>query len=112
MAKLFTIGFTRKSARSFFGLLTQNGVKTLIDVRLNNTSQLAAFPKRDDLEYFLGEIGHISYAHVLEFAPTSERIAASKAGKASWERYAERFTALLTERKAESAFQVSNLDRA
>jgi hypothetical protein len=41
--ELFTIGFTRKSAREFFTLLKQSGVRRVLDVRLNNNSQLAGF---------------------------------------------------------------------
>ena len=50
---IFTIGFTQKSAEKFFKFLKTSQVKTLIDVRLNNVSQLAGFTKRDDLKYFL-----------------------------------------------------------
>lgn len=52
--EIFTIGFTRKSAEQFFGLLTEHEIERLIDVRLNNTSQLAAFTKQDDLAFFQG----------------------------------------------------------
>jgi uncharacterized protein (DUF488 family) len=51
--KLFTIGFTQKSAREFFTALKDAGVKRVVDVRLNNNSQLAGFSKKDDLPYFL-----------------------------------------------------------
>jgi hypothetical protein len=38
-------------------------VKRLLDVRLNNVSQLAGFAKRDDLAYFLQTICGIEYVH-------------------------------------------------
>src|ERR1035438_1076198 len=69
--KLFTIGFTKKSAEAFFTKLQQAGVKRLIDVRLNNVSQLAGFTKKDDLRYFARAICGIDYLHLPEFAPTS-----------------------------------------
>lgn len=56
---LFTIGFTKKSAEHFFETLKKAGVKRIIDIRLNNVSQLAGFTKRPDLEYFLGQIVNI-----------------------------------------------------
>ena len=50
---VFTIGFTKKNAKEFFEKLRQAGVQRVIDVRLNNKSQLAGFSKREDLTYFL-----------------------------------------------------------
>ena len=50
MIKLFTIGFTKKDAKTFFDLLNNNGVTLIVDVRLNNTSQLAVFSKYPDRE--------------------------------------------------------------
>ena len=67
--KLFTIGFTRKSAQKFFGLLSSSGVERVVDVRLNNVSQLAGFAKRDDLEYFLRRVCGIDYVHLPALAP-------------------------------------------
>ena len=70
--EIYTIGFTQKSAAEFFGALRRAGIKRLIDVRLGNTSQLAAFAKRDDLAYFLGEICAAEYRHEPMLAPTAE----------------------------------------
>ena len=67
--KLYTIGFTRKSAETFFTQLKQSGVRTLIDTRLNNRSQLSGFAKQNDLRYFLSEIGQIDYLHLPLLAP-------------------------------------------
>jgi len=69
---IFTIGFTKKSAETFFTRLKDAGVKRLIDVRLNNVSQLAGFSKKDDLRYFAKAICNIEYLHLLELAPTAE----------------------------------------
>ena len=55
--RLFTIGFTKTNAEGFFERLQKARVKTVIDVRLHNTSQLAAFAKADDLAYFLKTVG-------------------------------------------------------
>ena len=72
MIRLFTIGFTRKSAAKFFEGLKKAGVRKLIDTRLNNTSQLSGFAKQDDLKYFLDQICGIEYSHDLSLAPTKD----------------------------------------
>ena len=68
--KLFTIGFTKTSAEKFFGRIKGAGVRRVIDVRLNNVSQLAGFAKRDDLKYFAKELCGADYLHRPELAPT------------------------------------------
>ncbi len=68
--KIYTIGFTQKSAKQFFELIKKNNINILLDIRLNNKSQLAGFTKGDDLEYFLSEICNCEYKHCLEYAPT------------------------------------------
>ena len=108
--KLFTIGFTKKSAEKFFGLLSEAGVKKIIDIRLNNTSQLAGFAKKDDLIYFLKMIGGIDYVHLPEFAPTQEIMDEYKKKKGSWDTYEKNFMALLAKRAADSAVLKSDLD--
>ncbi|HWE63906.1 MAG TPA: DUF488 domain-containing protein [Chloroflexota bacterium] len=98
---IYTIGFTRRSASDFFGALRQAGIKRLLDVRLNNSSQLAAFTKRDDLPFFLREICGAEYRHELLLAPTQEMLDAYKKEKGSWADYERRFLALLAERRVE-----------
>ena len=68
--KIFTIGFTQKTAEQFFNLLAGNQVEKLIDVRLNNKSQLAGFAKVPDLEYFLNKLCGIDYIHDPMLAPS------------------------------------------
>lgn len=96
--KVCTIGFTKKNAETFFRLLRENGVKTLIDVRLNNTSQLAAFTKGEDLKYFLRAIGNIGYIHDVLLAPTEDLLHRYKKGETSWEEYEAEFAAIMRER--------------
>lgn len=100
--RLFTIGFTKKSAEQFFTRLSAAGVQRLIDVRLNNVSQLAGFSKRDDLRYFLRAICAIDYAHLVELAPTQSLLDEYKKIGHDWQRYAEGFRALMAERHVES----------
>ena len=99
--KIFTIGFTRKSARRFFGLLHSSGAKRIVDVRLNNVSQLAGFAKKDDLAYFLQAICGMEYVHRSELAPTREMLDDYKKHNGDWSTYERRFLALMTQRRIE-----------
>jgi uncharacterized protein (DUF488 family) len=101
--KIFTIGFTKKTAEEFFTRLMRAGVRRVIDIRLNNVSQLAGFTKRDDLRYFLQEIGGIDYMHRPDLAPTQEILDAFQKNNGSWSVYERDFLALLAEREAEKA---------
>ncbi|MDY7226267.1 DUF488 family protein [Hyalangium rubrum] len=98
--KLYTIGFTQKSAQEFFEALKQAGVRKLLDIRLNNTSQLSGFAKRDDLGYFAQSLCGASYHHLPDLAPTQELLDSMKKHKGSWEDYEPRFQALMRERRA------------
>lgn len=98
---VFTIGFSRKSAEQFFTLLRHAGVKTLVDVRLNNLSQLAGFSKRDDLKFFLKELAGIEYVHLADLAPTSDMLRDYRKAKGNWAEYEKRFLDLLTARRVE-----------
>jgi uncharacterized protein (DUF488 family) len=98
---VYTIGFTQKTAAEFFGLLRRAGVKRLLDVRLNNSSQLAGFSKREDLPFFLQELCGAEYIHEPLLAPTPELFDAYKKRKGSWSVYEEGFRALLAERQVE-----------
>jgi uncharacterized protein (DUF488 family) len=99
--EIYTIGFTKKSAEQFFGSLRKVGIKRLIDIRLNNSSQLAGFTKQDDLAFFLREICGAEYTHQLILAPTKEILDGFKKKKITWEEYERRFSRLLSERKVE-----------
>ena len=70
MIKINTIGFTQKSAENLFTLLRNSKTKLLIDVRINNVSQLAGFAKKNDLKFFLKELCNADYQHIPELAPT------------------------------------------
>lgn len=100
--KICTIGFTQKNAERFFGLLKDSGVRTLIDVRLNNTSQLAAFTKGEDLKFFLSEIGGIGYRHDVLLAPTEDLLKRYKKGETSWVEYETEFFRIMEERDIKS----------
>ena len=110
--KIFTIGFTQKSAPAFFELLKDSGVKKLIDTRLNNVSQLAGFTKKDDLAYFLKEIVAIDYNHRIELSPTKEILKGYKNKQITWEDYERQFNKLLQERQIEKTLSPSELNGA
>jgi uncharacterized protein (DUF488 family) len=99
--QVFTIGFTKKSAEQFFGLLRQHGIKRLVDVRLNNVSQLAGFTKREDLAFFLREICGAEYVHEPLLAPTQDMLDAYKKERGDWAEYEKRFLDLMAARKIE-----------
>jgi uncharacterized protein (DUF488 family) len=99
--KLFTIGFTQKSAETFFTKLSRAGVETIVDIRLNNISQLAGFTKRDDLRYFAKAICGMDYVHLPDLAPTQEILDEYKKRKGDWSMYERKFLALMAQRRIE-----------
>lgn len=100
--EIFTIGFTRTTAEHFFDRLKSHRIERLLDVRLNNKSQLAGFAKQDDLAYFLCELLGADYEHAPLLAPTQDILDDFKKRKEMpWREYEERFFALLREREVE-----------
>jgi uncharacterized protein (DUF488 family) len=98
---IYTIGFTKKSAERFFELLRGSSTKCLVDVRLNNVSQLAGFAKRDDLKFFLRAITDIDYVHLPLLAPTQKMLDEYKKGGRDWDLYQKRFLDLMESRSIE-----------
>jgi len=109
---LYTIGFTKKSAKEFFNILISNNIKRLIDIRLNNKSQLAGFAKSEDLQYFLNKIGQIDYIHTSEFAPTDELLDGYRKKQIGWDEYEKQYRNLLAERDVLKDKNVSIFDNA
>ena len=99
--KVYTIGFTKRSAEGFFEAIKKAGIRQLIDIRLNNSSQLAGFAKKDDLRYFLKLICGVSYEHEPLLAPTQEILDAYRKSRDSWANYERDFLALMATRKME-----------
>jgi uncharacterized protein (DUF488 family) len=99
--EIFTIGFTEKRAEDFFRLLTNKNVRAIWDVRLNNKSQLSGFAKKDDLKFFLNEIGHIAYIEATDLAPESDMLKRYQHKEISWEEYADRYMNLIIKRHVE-----------
>jgi uncharacterized protein (DUF488 family) len=110
--KLFTIGFTQKSAEEFFGLLENNGVKKIIDTRINNVSQLAGFAKEKDLEYFARRILNIRYEHKPSLAPTKDLLDRYRKDALSWSDYEKEYLKLIEERQILKGLDIEGLDNA
>ena len=99
MHKIFTIGFTKKTAADFFNLLESHDVSKVVDVRLYNTSQLLGFSKYPDVEFFLRRVADIEYVHDLYFTPTERILDSYKKKFITWSGYEEAFAALMASRE-------------
>lgn len=103
--QVYTMGFTKKSAEDFFCSIKNHGVEMLIDVRLNNQSQLAGFTKGRDLSFFLREICKCSYSHEIQFAPTKMILDNYKKQVISWSEYEEEYNKLIIRRRISDIFK-------
>ena len=109
---LYTIGYTKKSARTFFSALKSSKISLLLDIRLNNTSQLAGYTKKEDLEYFLETICSCSYKHLPQFAPTKEILDNYHNKRIAWLDYEKQFNALLGNRQPITVLDINHIDHA
>lgn len=109
---LYTIGFTKKRAEEFFNRLIKNNIKSVIDVRLNNVSQLAGFAKKNDLIYFLKKLCNCNYKHIPLWAPTKEILNDYKKKIIDWSTYEVRFNKLINDRKIEGLISKEELNKA
>ncbi len=107
---IYTIGFTKKNAETFFGFIKEAKILTLLDVRLNNVSQLAGFAKKNDLKYFLKELCGTEYIHTPELAPTKEMLNSYKKGDMSWDIYEDKFLNLMSQRNVEKLVKPTLLE--
>ena len=105
--EIYTIGFTKKGSKKFFGLLRDASITRLIDTRINNRSQLSGFAKRDDLIFFLDELLGAEYIHDTDLAPTKELLNEWRNDEISWSTYEDRFEELMTEREIETELDPS-----
>jgi uncharacterized protein (DUF488 family) len=110
MIRLYTIGFTGKSAKQFFSLLEGNGVRTILDTRISNASQLAGFAKGRDLEFFSKRIGNMGYVHNLDFAPTRELLDRYRRKEMSWNEYSKEYLSLLETRQIGKRVRIADLE--
>lgn len=99
---IYTIGFTKKTAEQFLRKLENAKVDVVLDIRLNNTSQLASFAKYPDLPYFLKTINNCDYIHDIKFAPTDSTLKAFKKKEIDWSGYLIEFNDTLAKRNIAS----------
>ena len=110
MKKLFTTGYTQKSAEKFFSLLKANGIQKVIDIRLYNNTQLAGFTKQDSLQYFLKELLGIEYRYIPSMAPSKEIFNDSKKHGLLWKDYEFRFNRLIRDRAIQHMIEDYQID--
>lgn len=110
MIKLYTIGFTKKSAERFFTLLKNAGVSKIVDIRLNNASQLAGFAKGSDLQFFVKNILGASYVHLPDLAPTKELLKSYQDKETTWAEYVHVFSEILKKRHIKERYKVEDFD--
>ena len=110
--KLFTIGFTGKSAEKFFGLLETSKASKLIDIRINRTSQLAGFAKEQDLKFFLPKLISMDYVIREDLAPTKELLASYRNKEINWDEFADKYSELLKQREVIDSLNSELFDNA
>ena len=110
MITLYTIGFTKKNAQKFFELLKNAGVRKLVDIRINNASQLAGFAKGTDLKFFMKAICNAEYEHITDLAPTKELLKNYQDKVIDWTGYTVVFKKILQDRHIAERFNVENFD--
>jgi len=108
--EIYTIGFTQTTAEHFFNRLADARIERLLDVRLNNSSQLAAFAKAQDLPYFLRELVGAHYQHEPLLAPTQDILDEYKKRKGDWSAYESAFLRLMEERRIEDVLDPTDFD--
>lgn len=98
--KIYTIGFTQKSAENFFKILRISGVKNLLDIRISKDSQLAGYTKRKDLPYFLKNLVNMEYHDMAVLSPELSMMKEfRKTG--DWEKYKRDYLRLIRDRQVE-----------
>ena len=99
MTNIYTIGFTKKDAKTFFELIKTNNITLVVDVRLNNTSQLAGFSKYPDIKYFLAKCAKCHYLSDKHFSPSETTLDDYKKKKINWDEYVKQFNETMDKRK-------------
>ena len=101
-----TIGFTGKTAQRFFDSLKQAQIRTVLDVRLHNTSQLAGFAKKQDLRYFLENLCGAAYLEIPELTPERDLLKRYQGKVLGWDEYAAAYLELIAKRGVERQLNI------
>ena len=110
---IYSIGFTKTTAESFFQRLITARVNRVLDVRLNTSSQLAGFAKGRDLPYLLRVIAGIDYEHEPLLCPSTDILESYKRRRnMPWSEYEARFLELLDQRRVSDRLDPASFEQA
>jgi uncharacterized protein (DUF488 family) len=107
--KIYTIGFTKKTLEEFIKRLKRAEVQRIIDIRLNDASQLSGFAKSPDLAFILKQFG-IEYISIKSLAPDKALLDKYRKDK-NWNEYEANFKALMNARNAKKTLDDLQLDK-
>ena len=110
--KLYTMGYTQKTAEKLFNLLSEHEIKRLMDIRLHNNTQLAGFTKQNNFKYFIERLSDIEYRHIPLMAPSKDIFDDYMKNGLEWEGYELRFKRLIDQRKIEQLINEDEIDGA
>jgi len=110
--RIYTIGFTQKSAEEFFRRIRMHRIKRIVDIRIHPDGQLSGFARKDDLPFFLNELADgCGYLYMPNLAPTKEILKSYRENN-DWDIYVKRFEALMDQRNIPAALQPNDFDEA
>ena len=107
--KLYTIGYSGKTAKELFGILIENKVRKVIDIRLKNANSYCFYTHKRDFPFLLSLVG-IDYEHKLEWAPERWLLDGWRDEKIAWSKYVVEFRKLIEERNILQGVKAENLD--
>lgn len=99
----FIIEIITSKAEDFFTRPNKAGVHGIVDVRLQNTSQLTGFIKAEYLSFLLGKIGDISSLHAPELEPDVESFVEHQQNGLKWDAFESVFSTLWPTARSKSS---------
>ena len=100
--RIYTIGFTGKSAEEFFTLLQSAEAAVLLDIRVHNRSQLAGFTRRDHMPFLTENLTNLRYIELPILAPESDLLKQYRTD-GDWDNFEVQYLQLLVDRNAVAA---------
>ena len=100
MQKIYRLSAYETTAAEFFQRVAAEETDLVLDVRLNNSSQLCGFTKKKGLEFFVPKLSGAKYVHDLLFAPDKGLLELYTKKRIGWEEYSDAYDLLLDKRKA------------
>lgn len=105
MQKVYVLSAYETTAADFFQRVAAEETDLVLDVRLNNSSQLCGFTKKKDLAFFVPKLAGAKYVHDLLFAPDKGLLDLYTKKRIGWEEYSDAYDLLLDKRKAMTAYE-------